>query len=34
MPKYDVIFAFLNEDVNRQPVPDWAIKVVIEEDQL
>jgi predicted metal-dependent peptidase len=34
MPKYDVIFAFLNEDVNRQPVPDWAIKVILEEDQL
>lgn len=32
MPDYDVIFAFLNEDVNRQPVPPWAIKVVLEDE--
>lgn len=32
MPDYDVIFAFLNEDVNCQPVPPWAIKVVLEDE--
>lgn len=32
MPNYDVIFAFLNEDINRQPVPGWAIKVVMEDE--
>lgn len=32
MPDYDVIFAFLNEDVNRQAVPAWAIKVVLEDE--
>mgnify|MGYP002514736627 FL=1 len=34
MPEYDVIFAFLNEDPNRGSVPDWALPVVIEEEQL
>ena len=32
MPEYDVIFAFLNEDMNRQPVPGWAMKVVMEDE--
>lgn len=32
MPDYDVIFAFLNEDENRHPVPGWAIKVVMEDE--
>lgn len=32
MPEYDVIFAFLNEDINRQEVPGWAIKVVMEDE--
>lgn len=32
MPDYDVIFAFLNEDKNRQPVPGWAIKVIMEDE--
>lgn len=32
MPDYDVIFAFLNEDSNRQPVPGWAIKVIMEDE--
>lgn len=32
MPQYDVIFAFLYEDDNRQPVPPWAIKVVLEDE--
>lgn len=34
MPGYDVIFAFLNEDETRQPVPGWAIKVVLEQEEL
>ena len=34
MPKYDVIFAFLDEDENRQPVPPWSMKVVLESDLL
>lgn len=32
MPGYDVIFAFLEEDELRQPVPPWSMKVVIEDD--
>lgn len=32
MPSYDVIFAFLNEDKNRQPVPGWAVKVILEDE--
>lgn len=32
MPDYDVIFAFPEEDDNRQPVPDWAIKVILEDE--
>ena len=34
MPPYDVIFAFLNEDEGRPPVPAWAIKTVLEEEEL
>lgn len=34
MPEYDVIFAFLNEDEGRPAVPVWAIKAVIEEEEL
>lgn len=34
MPKYDVIFAFLDEDENRAPVPPWSMKVVLEEEAL
>jgi predicted metal-dependent peptidase len=34
MPDYDVIFAFLNEDPQRGPVPPWAIKVILEEEEL
>ena len=33
MPVYDVIFAFLNEDKNRQKVPGWAMEVILEEDR-
>ncbi len=34
MPSYDVIFAFLNEDEYRAPVPPWSMKVVLEESTL
>ncbi len=34
MPKYDVIFAFLDEDENRAPVPPRSMKVVLDEDSL
>ncbi len=30
-PPYEVIFAFLYEDVNAPAVPPWAVKVVIEQ---
>ena len=31
-PGYDVIFAFLEEDEHRAPVPPWALKVILEEE--
>jgi len=34
MPDYQVIFAFLDEDENRGPVPPWSIKVILESDEL
>lgn len=34
MPDYDVIFTFLNEDDMRQPVPGWAMKVIIEDSEI
>lgn len=34
MPDYDVIFAFLDEDENRAPVPPWSMKVVLESEEL
>lgn len=34
MPDYDVIFAFLNDDTNRAPVPNWALPIIIEEEQI
>lgn len=30
MPAYQVIFAFLEEDGNRAPVPPWSMKVVLD----
>lgn len=33
-PGYDVIFAFLNEDEHRMPVPPWSMKVVLEEEEI
>lgn len=32
MPDYQVIFAFLQEDENRAPVPPWSMKVVLEPE--
>lgn len=34
MPDYKVIFAFLDEDENRGPVPPWSMKVVLESEAL
>lgn len=34
MPDYDVIFAFLEEDEHRAPVPPWALKVVLEAEEF
>ena len=34
MPGYDVIFAFLNEDEGQPQVPPWAIRVVLEGEEL
>lgn len=34
MPDYDVIFAFLNEDEHRAPVPPWSLKVILESESL
>lgn len=34
MPDYQVIFAFLDEDENRAPVPPWSMKVILESDEL
>lgn len=34
MPDYEVIFAFLDEDENRGPVPPWSMKVVLESIAL
>lgn len=31
MPDYEVIFAFLEEDEYRAPVPPWSMKVILEE---
>ena len=33
MPDYDVIFAFVDEDEHRAPVPIWAMKVIIDSDE-
>lgn len=34
MPDYEVIFAFLDEDENRGPVPPWSRKVILGSDEL
>lgn len=34
MPSYDVIFAFLDEDEHRAPVPPWSIKVILDNEEI
>ncbi len=34
MPDYEVIFAFLEEDENRLPVPLWSTGIVLDGDEL
>ncbi len=34
MPDYEVAFVFLNEDENRPKVPPWAIRLVLEEEEI
>lgn len=34
MLDYDVIFAFLDEDEHRTPVPGWALKVILESEEF
>lgn len=34
MPEYDVAFVFLHEDDNAPKVPPWAMKLVLEEEDL
>ncbi|MCM1268066.1 MAG: VWA-like domain-containing protein [Bacteroidales bacterium] len=34
MPDYDVAFVFLREDDNAPKVPPWAIRLVLEEEDL
>ena len=34
MPDYDVAFVFLQEDENAPKTPSWAIKIVLDEEEL
>lgn len=34
MPDYDVAFVFLHEDDNAPEVPPWAVRLVLEEEDL
>lgn len=34
MPPYDAAFVFLKEDDNAPKVPPWAIRIVLEEEEL
>ena len=34
MPEYDVMFAFLEEDEHRAPVPPWSMKVILQAEDL
>jgi predicted metal-dependent peptidase len=34
MPDYDVAFVFLHEDEQAPGVPPWAIRLVLEEEEL
>lgn len=33
-PKYHVAFVFLDENYNEKKVPSWAIKLILQEDEL
>ena len=33
MPDFDVIFAFLDEDRQRAPVPPWSMKVILDSEE-
>ena len=34
MPAYDTAFVFVNDDGNAPMVPDWAIRVIMDEEQV
>ena len=34
MPDYDVAFVFLNEDAHAPKVPPWAIRIVLDDEDL
>ncbi len=34
MPDYDVAFVFLHDDENAPKVPPWAIRLVLEEEEI
>ncbi len=34
MPDYDVAFVFLNEDENTPKAPPWAIRLILEEEDI
>jgi predicted metal-dependent peptidase len=34
MPDYDVMFAFLKEDEHAPKLPPWALKVILEPEEL
>ncbi|MCR5596477.1 MAG: VWA-like domain-containing protein [Lachnospiraceae bacterium] len=34
MPEYDTAFVFLKDDSQAPEVPDWAIRIVLDEDQV
>lgn len=34
MPDYDVAFVFLREDENAPKVPPWAIRIVLDEEEI
>ena len=34
MPPYDVAFVFLEKDYQDVDVPDWAMKLILTEDEI
>lgn len=34
MPDYDVAFVFLHDDDNAPKVPPWAIRLVLDEEDI